>query len=218
MAIVDTAPEKCIKLSKKGSIDLLQKDSKRMEFTPKLSNLDGTIVDAWIEGPYDYAFDGYFEDGKLVVGANIEYYPEGFNTKHNYSITPVFVIENSDGWHNEVRAAAQSVKVTQSKPKVTVNAYNGNTLYTLAGNSLPLEFNAAVKNTDITIKDVKLLNYTDDLEFEFYEETGTGVLSRGQVKQITTNGKSWSLKFAVTFVEGAGNEKPVQVTYKVTIK
>lgn len=215
ITIVDIAPEKCIKLSKKGSIDLLMKDTTSIEFTPKLSNLDGTIVDACVEDS-DW-FYGSYEDGKLVIRA--DGWPEYFNTKHNYTVTPVFKIRNSDGGEYDVRGAAQIVKVTQSKPKVIVNSYMGNTLYTLAGNSLPLWFDAMVKNTDIEIRDVQLLNYTEDLNFWYNNETGWGELSRNmQSKQITTNGKTWALKFAVTFVDGAGNEKPVTVTYKVTIK
>ena len=43
-------------------------------------------------------------------------------------------------------------------------------------------------------------------------------ISQYNMKYITTTGKKWTLKFAVTYTNKAGNEKSATVSYKVIIK
>lgn len=215
VTVTDKAVDKCVKITRKGTIDILRRGSSGITFSPKVSSLSGTVVDGWVTGQDTYKFDWYTDNGKLVVTAR-----EGanFSTKNNYKINLVFILENQDGSCYEVVTSEQAVKVIQGKPKVTVKAPEGTTLYSQAGNELKLRFAALLANEDIKIRDVSLLNYTDDLECKYDEASQTIYLRREAMKQITSNGKTWSLKFAVTYTDSAGNEKAAQVTSKITIK
>lgn len=215
VTVTDKTVDKCVKITKKGSIDILRRGSSGITFTPKVNGVSGKVVDGWVTGQDTYKFDWYTDNGRLVVtardGAN-------FSTKNNYKINLVFILENSDGSSYEVVTSEQAVKVTQGKPKVTVKALEGTTLYAQAGNELKLQFAASLANENIKIRDVVLLNYTDDLQCRYDEESQSICLSRVAMDKITSNGKVWTLKYAVTYTDSAGNEKAAQVTSKVTIK
>lgn len=215
VTVTDKTVDKCVKLTKKGSIDVLRRGSSGITFIPKVNGLSGKVVDGWITGQDNYKFDCYTDNGKLVVTAREG---ENFSTKNNYKIKLVLVLENQDGSRYEVVTSEQTVKVTQGKPKVTVKALEGITLYSQAGNELKLQFTASLSNENIKIRDVALLNYMDDLQCQYDEESQTIYLSRVAMDKITSNGKAWTLKYAVTYTDSAGNEKAAQVTGKITIK
>ena len=87
------------------------------------------------------------------------------------------------------------------------------------------------------IQDVKLLNYTNDLDWKwepkmdpsgtyFVEDpeegfyfTGAGLLTvnDNDPKDILKAKGKYTLKFAVTYADAAGNEKAAQVSYKLNI-
>ena len=76
---------------------------------------------------------------------------------------------------------------------------------------------------NIEIEKVSLLNYTGDFEIDFWtnESDSTSIYLRTSdngFNQINKTGKSWSLKFEVTYADKAVDQKPVTVTYKVTVK
>lgn len=214
--IADVAPEKAVKVSKKGSIDVLLRDDTFVAYTPKLNNLPGTVVNGYIAGADAEMFCSEFnyQTGQLEVYAN---YGESYSTKNTYKIQPVFIVRNTDGGEYEVPAAVQSLKVTQGKPKVTID--NGNkksTLYRQAGNELQMPINAVLKNENIDIERVYLTNYTGDLECNYDGVCLT--LRQHSMNQITTTGKTWTLKFAVEYTDQAGNLKNTVVSHKVIVK
>ena len=220
--IVDVDSKQSMKVSKKGSIDVLRRDTTYITYVPKAKNLTGEVVNGYLTGQDAEMFDAYYEYGTgLVVKAREG---ERYTTKNTYKVQPVFIMETFDGGKYEVTAAVQSFKVTQGKPKVTVTPEGSNVLYRQAGNNLNLNFNAVLKNEDIAIKDVTLLNYTDDLKISYQYNNGENriespiSISQYNMKDITTTGKKWTLKFAVTYTDKAGNEKSATVSYKVIIK
>lgn len=224
ISIVDTAVAKCVKLSKKGSIDVLRRDTTYITYTPKFTNLAGKLNGVYLTGIDADKFDARLSSD----GSKIEVYAhyDELSTKASYSIIPVITLETDNGEYldtYEVTLPAQTIKVTQGKPKVTFTAPDGNVLYTQHGGELELDLNAVLGGENIVIENISLLNYTDDFEIDFWsnEFNSTTIYLRTSgdgFSQINKTGKSWTLKFAVTYANKAANEKPVTVSYKVTVK
>lgn len=217
VTIADAAPEKCIKVSKKGSIDVLRRESTYVSLTAKVKNMPGTVIDGWLTGQDADLFYTEFDSGtgQLRVKAN-----EGvlLSTKNTYKVKPVFQLTTTTGYIYEVTAGEQSIKVKQGKPKLTVTAPLGNVLYRQAGNSLELKLSAALSGEDIAVDNVELLNYNSDLNAIYDGETQTVSLTQENLQKIASTGKKWKLNFAVSYMDKAGNEKKAVVNYQVVIK
>lgn len=220
--VKDFAAAKCIKVSKKGSIDVLRRSQTYIAYTPKISNLTGSVIDGWITGTDAYLFDSEYDakTGQLRVRAKqngMEVW--NYSTKGSYKITPVFRMETVDGYQYEIMAGGQVVKVKQGKPKITILSEYGNTLYREAGNgNLTFGIRAELSNDNIAIQDVTLANYRNDLNVIYDPETGMVTLSQFSMKEITKSAKTWGVKLAVRYADKAGNEKDAIVTYKVMIR
>lgn len=115
--IKNFSAEKCIKVSKKGAIDVLRREQTYIAYTPKISNLAGDVIDGWLTGADAYLFESEYDivTGQLRVRARqngIEEETWNYSTKGSYKITPVFMMETVFGHQYEVKAAEQVVKVT----------------------------------------------------------------------------------------------------------
>lgn len=210
LKVVDKAQAKSVKVTKKGSIDVLRRGTTQITMNPKLSNLSGEIVNFRLEGPDADLFNYYYDGENCVVQAK-----EGTNysTKTNYNVTPVYGLDANNGYY-EVDGKTQKIKVTQSKPKVLVWA-SSNTLYGDKSEGVYLGFDALLKDDNIGISRVQLLNYTNDLDWN--DEAGLLKLNDNTPKDITKASGKYTLKFAVTYIDAAGNEKAQQVSYKLNI-
>ena len=206
--IVDESLEKSIKVTKKGSIDVLDRYGTYMTLSvTEKGNLENMFLeDMHLEGAdaalFETTYDG---NGKCKV-----YAKEGvqLSTKKKYKVTPVCKYEDVI-----VKAAPVTFQVKQGSVKF-VKSSHGDTLYANKGNRM-LVFPEAYTNGRWTdIKNVELLNYTDDLKYE------NGILSFRTDKEPTTIKKSqgtYTLKFAVTLTDGAVDKKPYTFTCKVKI-
>lgn len=206
--IVDESLEKSIKVTKKGSIDVLDRYGTYMTLSvTEKGNLEYLFLeDMYLEGAdaalFETTYDG---NGKCKV-----YAKEGvqLSTKKKYKVTPVCKYEDVI-----VKAAPVTFQVKQGSVKF-VKSSHGDTLYANKGNRM-LVFPEAYTNGRWTdIKNVELLNYTDDLKYE------NGILSFRTDKEPTTIKKSqgtYTLKFAVTLTDGAVDKKPYTFTCKVKI-
>ncbi len=216
VSVVDVAPEKCVKVNKKGSLDVLDRTGNYITYSPKLTNISGNIMGAYLEGPDANLFNTYFNVETQCLQV---YLSEGqsYSTKNTYKVQPVFVVDGGrEGC--PVETTMQSIKVKQGKPKVTVKA-DSNVLYSNAENELCLNVSALLKDKEVAISDIKLANYTDDIWVNYYDsETKQLSISKYADKDILKYGKSWNLKFKVIYRDKAGNEKDSVVTYKVVVK
>ena len=221
--IVDAAPQKCLKLKGKGTIDILNREDTAVTYTVKTSNLQGRLVACHLIGPDANKFDvDGVNGGKIVVKASKN---ATLSTKVAYKVVPVLIFEGDGGYEYSIKADTQKIKVKQGKPKVTVTAADGvqNILYRDRDNKIVLDFNAVLGKKPVKISGVELANYTSDLTGfgNWNPETGeleSVTLSQYAEKQILASGKTWKVKFNVYFTDGAGNEKVTQVTYKLIIK
>ncbi len=220
--IVDKDPTKCLSLSKKGSIDVLNREDTSITYKVKLSNIQGQIVGCYLKGPDARQFYAEYSDGAIQVKA----YPGvTYSTKQTYKIQPVVRVVNDLGWHYTIDAKEQSFKVKQGKPKVTIKPANGadNILYRDRSNELELAVSAVLGKKNVKIDTVKLVNYTDDLRISDWNYAPDGSLSSVTIsqygeKQILASGKNWNVKFNVYFVDETGTEKVTQVTCKLMVK
>lgn len=206
--IVDESLEKSIKVTKKGSIDVLDRYGTYMTLSvTEKGNLEYLFLeDMYLEGAdaalFDTTYDG---NGKCKV-----YAKEGvqLSTKKKYKVTPVCKYEDVI-----VKAAPVTFQVKQGSVKF-VKSSNGDTLYANKGNQMVIFPEAYTNGRWTDIKNVELLNYTDDLKYE------NGILSFRTDKEPTTIKKSqgtYTLKFAVTLTDGAVDKKPYTFTCKVKI-
>lgn len=235
--VMNKAAEKCLSVSAKGSIDVLDREGTSIVYTPKLSNLTGKAADSWLEGRDAYMFDAAFDqtDGRLYVRARegVEYV-----TGYAYQVVPVFWIDTEDYAGFELSSSkALTIRVKQGKPKVTASSA-GNTLYRSSANSIRIDISALLGTKQVAIENVELLNYSDDLYLEEYEafymdengeiksymttfepESGYILLkAKAEPKEILKVGKTWSVKLSIRYMEQAGNEKNAQVTYKAVVR
>ncbi len=216
--VVDKSVAKAVKVSKKGSIDVLRRETTMITMNPKFTNLSGEIIDFELKGPDADMFNAYYdaESGNCVVKVKSSYSWEGrqeynFSTKYNYKVIPVYVLEDNGIYL--VEGAQQKVKLTQSKPKLTVSS-NSTILYADKGNNMIMDFKAVSKGEEIAIKEVRLLNYVNDL----YWNSETGELGvYDEVSEMKKAKGKYTLKFEVIYTDKAGNEKTAQTSYKVTV-
>lgn len=230
--VVDSPMTKNLKVSSKGSIDVLNREGTCITYTPKISNLSGEIVDGWLEGRDADLFDAWMENGKLIVHANVG---ENYSTKNTYQVHAAFLVETRDYDSYTVRTDKPlSIKLKQGKPKLTASTVN-NTLYRQLENTVEIKLAAVLNKQAVEIEDVWLLNYTDDFvlhpaitdeedyswEQNYNPETNSvtlGLMDRYYADSITKSGKTWKVKLAVRYRDKAGNEKNAEVTCPIVVK
>lgn len=222
--VVDQAMDKTLKVTAKGSIDVLDREGTCITYTPKLSNLTGVIEDGWLEGRDADLFEAWMEDGKLVVHAIVG---ESYSTKNSYQVNAVFRVQTQDYEDYKIRTAKPlTIKVKQGKPKLKASALN-NTLYRQLENTVEIKLDAVLNKKEVEIEDVWLLNYTEDLELRttndviYNPETKSVTLAwcdRHNANSIVQSGKTWKVKLAVRYRDKAGNEKNVEVTCPIVVR
>lgn len=236
--VVDTSMDKNLKVTAKGSIDVLDREGTYITYTPKLSNLTGVITKGGLEGRDADLFNAWMEDGKLIVHARDG---ETYSTKNSYQVNAVFWVQTQDYDGYEVSTAKPlTIKVKQGKPKLKASAVN-NTLYRQLDNTVEIKLDATLNKKEVEIEDVWLLNYAEDLELrtskiqadntddsgeQYYDviynpETKSVTLAwrdRNYANSIVQSGKTWKVKLAVRYRDKAGNEKNGEVTCPVVVR
>lgn len=223
--VVDTAVTKCLKITAKGSIDAMDRDGTSVTYTPKLSNLSGTVCDGHLEGPDADLFESYWDGSKLVVQARPG---ENYSTKLSYKVRPVFNVDAESYGGYEVDAGKDlAIKVKQGKPTLKATMVS-NTIYRQMGNSAEIQLSAVFNKKPVEIGWVELVNYTDDFnwldESDFYYDYGTGtetvrlsLINDDWPNDIIKSG-TYKVKLRVIYREKAGNEKAAEVTCSIVVK
>lgn len=223
--VVDTAVTKCLNITAKGSIDAMDRDGTSVTYTPKLSNLSGTVCDGHLEGPDADLFESYWDGSKLVVQARPG---ENYSTKLSYKVRPVFNVDAESYGGYEVDAGKDlAIKVKQGKPKLTATMVN-NTIYRQLGNTAEIRLSAIFNKKPVEIQRVELVNYTGDFnwledgDFYYDEESGTetvhlSLINDDRPDSIIKSG-TYNVKLRVIYSEKAGNEKAAEVTCSIVVK
>lgn len=220
LKIVNTAPEKAVKLTAKGSIDVLNRDGSFMTLTPSLKAVGGEFVipengEVKLTGRDAHLFRaGWSDDGKTIeLRAKRN---ETLVTKYQYTVTPLLTVRNAVGETEEISAPAVKFKVKQGSVKVSAAPQTA-LMYSGSYNSVELAMNAVLKGADTPeIERVVLAGNTDVFTY-VYNKEGKGKLTMTDTGRAV-KGKTYSLKLQVYFTEQADNGKPVTVRYKVKVK
>lgn len=220
LKIVNTAPEKAVKLTAKGSIDVLNRDGSFMTLTPSLKAVGGEFVipengEVKLTGRDAHLFRaGWSDDGKtLELRAKRN---ETLVTKYQYTVTPLLTVRNAVGETEEISAPAVKFKVKQGSVKVSAAPQTA-LMYSGSYNSVELAMNAVLKGADTPeIERVVLAGNTDVFTY-VYNKEGKGKLTMTDTGRAV-KGKTYSLQLQVYFTEQADNGKPVTVRYKVKVK
>lgn len=236
--IVDTPIDKVLKVTAKGSIDVMNREGTSITYTPKISNISGEVINGWLEGTDRDMFDYWWDGSKLVVKASGHTYC----SKHTYQVRAAFRVATWDYDDLTVRTDAAkplSIKVKQGKPKLTASTA-GNTIYRQLDNSVEIKLSAVLNKQEVDIDNVWLLNYDDDFELRatpasWTDEEGEehpynaiynpgtksvrlGLNSRYDAHDTIKSGKALKVKLAVWYREQAGNEKAAQVTCSIVVR
>lgn len=240
--IVDKTVKQSLKVAQKGSIDVLNREGTSITFTPKLSNLTGTVEDGRLAGKDADLFENWFEDGKLVVKARGG---TRYSTKITYEVHTVFRVQTEDWRSYEISSANDpaskpfKIKVKQGKPKLTVAAVDGNTIYRQRDNRVDIRIEAMLGKQEVEIEDAWLLNYGNDIyledtEYSYEDEEGNSQTDQvrynpgtksvrialkdaGQANEFRKNG-TYKVKLAVRYCERAGDVKTAEVTCPIIIR
>lgn len=222
--IVESQMTKNLKVTAKGNINVMDREGTSIAYTPKLSNLAGTVVWGRVEGEHRDFFctddDGWMTDGKLIVRAQ-----NGmpFSTKETYRVTLVFGVQVEYGEQYEVSKDV-IIKVKQGKPTLKATMAN-NVIYRQLDNDVEINLNAVFNKKPVEIERVELVNYDRDFnrpDFEYDEDTGIGTVtlslqSRYEADSIIKSG-TYKVKLRIIYRERARNEKAAEVTCSIVVK
>lgn len=208
--IVDVAMDKAVKVSAKGSIDVLNREGTFVTVTPALKSLNGTIADVRLSGRAAHLFSAECADNKVIIHAKPN---AALITKYNYTVKLNLTIENAEGHTLRYTTPEINLKLKQGKPKVTVAPKNA-TLFSGSYESVTRSISATLKGAENPfIESVELLNNNDSFACG-YED---GVITLTNTPN-TVKGKSYSLQLRITFAGQADNEKATTVKYTVKVK
>ncbi len=218
--VVNTKPDKAIKIAAKGSIDVLNREGSFMTLTPSLKAVNGTFAipdnrEVKLTGHDAHLFRARWnDDGKTIelrAKENVT-----LVIKYNYAVTPIVSIQNVNGETEEIRTASVKFKLKQGSVKVSA-APKTTLMYSNAYNAAAIDMKGALKGAAAPeIENVTLVGNTDAFTY-VYNKDGKGTLTMKRTG-CAVKGKRYSLRFRVTFAEQADNVKPVTVKYAVTVK
>ena len=220
LKVVNTAPEKAVKLTAKGSIDVLNRDGSFMTLTPSLKAVGGTFFipenrEVKLTGRDAHLFRAQWsEDGKTIELRARE--NETLVTKYQYTVTPLLMLRTANGEIEEIPAPAVKYKLKQGSVKVTALPKTA-LMYSGAYNSVEIDMNAVLKGAPAPeIERVVLSGNTDAFTY-VYNKDGKGTLTMKDTGRAV-KGRTYSLQFKVFFAKQADNVKPVTVRCKVKVK
>ncbi|MGN0157398.1 MAG: hypothetical protein ACI39N_09115, partial [Lachnospiraceae bacterium] len=204
VALAKSTPSLSFKTT--GSIDLLNRENTSVIVTPTVKNYTGTVKKVELYGVNAGKFDAKTENGKIIIQAK-----SGKSLKMNsaYQLGVYVTLDSGVGLKGQIKITPKqkTPKLLQSKKSITLFESAKGTAY---GEEIAINV-AAGQNGQI--KDIKLATASDTFGYE-KGLNGTGIIYVKDMASLKP-GKSYTLKFAVTFKEEASNAKPAYISVKV---
>lgn len=198
-----------VTLSAKGKLDTMKPDS-AIVYTPKLKNCAGTITDVELTGQDKNKFSAELVDGRISLTMR-----EGVKYATNVTYKVQFALYIGA---KKITAPVTSIKVTQSKAKLTVTPATL-TLYQSQRSPLKAVVTASlgkiqsIRVNDKTSADLKAALKLEKVTYDV--STGLLTLPLDNTAPLQA-GKSYSLYLDVTPVGNATNLSPSQI--RLTVK
>lgn len=213
--VKDTPLAKAMKVSAKGTIDVLNRDGSYVTVTPSLGAVNGNVVDAQVSGKFAHLFETpVVENGKIYLYVKDD---AAVITKYNYSINLILTVENASGDQMEVESAELKVKFKQGKPKFTLHPKK-EVFFSNAYNSVTVDIAATLKGAENpVITNVELVNNANAFDYGYDVETQKLTIIMKNNGEVV-KGKKYSLQFTTSLKGQADNEKVNVVKYSVTVK
>lgn len=208
--IVDVAMDKAVKVSTKGSIDVLNREGTFVTATPALKSLNGNITGVRLSGRAAHLFNAECVDNKVILHAKPD---AALITKYNYKVKLNLTIENAEGAAIHYTTPEINLKLKQGKPKVTVIPKNA-TFFSGSYEGITRNVSATLKGAENpVVTNVELMNNSDTFTCNY----ANGVITLCNTPDAI-KGKTYSLQFRITFYGQADNEKATTVKYTVKVK
>lgn len=208
--VVDVTAQKAVKVSLKGSIDLMNRKGSFVTATPLFKSMNGTIMDIRLTGRAAHLFCAVYDKDKVYIYAKEE---EALITKYNYRVALKITLQNAEGKIIEITSPVIKLKLKQSKAKIMA-APKSAVFFSGADNSVKVNLKASLNGlSNPTITNVELINNTNVFSCRFSEGKLTLQTTGEAVK-----GKAYTLQFRVTLKGQADNEKAMVVKYQVKVR
>ena len=222
LKVVNTASAQAVKVSAKGSIDVLNREGSFMTLTPSLKAVGGEITGVFLKGRDAHLFEAEWDgnDGKIKLRAKRSVPGNEITlvAKYQYSVIPVLTLRNVRGETNQAEAPEVKFKVKQGSVKVSASPKSAR-MYSGAYNSVEVTLKASLKGAkEPAIERVSLAGNSDVFSIAGWDsETGKVTLAMTRSGHAV-KGKSYTLKLQVWLADQADNIKPVTVRYTVKVK
>ena len=211
--VVDTAADKSVKVSSKGSIDVLNRTNTFVTVTPALKALNGTITAVQLTGNAAHLFEAEYADNKVIIHAKEN---ASLITKYSYKVKLLLTLQNAEGDTLQYTTPDISLKLKQGKPKVTIAPKNISFFSGAYGTGITRKISAVLKGApDPVITKVELVNNNDAFTCAYSVEDKTITLAN---TPDAVKGKTYSLQLKVTYKDQADNEKAAIVKYSVKVR
>ena len=202
--------QKAVKVSLKGSIDLMNRKGSFVTATPSFKSMNGTIMDIRLTGRAAHLFRAVYDKDKVYIYAKDE---EALITKYNYSVALKITLQNAEGKVIQITSPVIKLKLKQSKAKIMA-APKSAVFFSGADNSVKVNLKALLNGLpNPTITNVELINNTNVFSCRFSEGKLTLQTTGEAVK-----GKAYTLQFRVILKGQADNEKAMVVKYQVKVQ
>lgn len=208
--IVDVTAQKAVKVSMKGSIDLMNRNGSFVTAVPSLKSVNGTIINISLTGRAAHLFRTVYDKDKVYIYAKED---EALITKYNYSAALKITLRNAQGKIIQIISPLMKLKLKQSKVKIAA-APKSAVFFSGAYNSVKVQLRASLNGApNPTVSNVELINNTNAFSYHFSDGRLT-LQSTGEA----VKGKTYSLQFRVTLNGQADNEKALIVKYQVKVR
>ena len=214
--VVNTDLAEAVRLSAKGTIDVLNRTNSFVTITPKIKALNGTIADGEVRllGKDAHLFYAKAVNGQVSVYARED---AALITKYPYSIKLMPVLENADGQTMQVITKELRIRLKQGKPKLALSPRSA-AFFKGAYNSVQLKISSSLKGAPAPeLMDLRLLNGANIFTYNYDSFAASGTLTLPE-KSTAVKGKKYNLRFQVHFKGQADNEKTTVIKYSVKVK
>ena len=217
--IVDEKSAKVTMSSAKGKINLIERSTTSVVYTPKVSGIESSISAVVVTGDNQKFFAASYTDQKIEIKAKSNV--EGMSSKTTYTVSLLVTLENGYQLTTSVK-----IKPINKVPKIVLTPSSGN-LYRMNDNRFVTT--VSFKNSDLTTSSISSITLdTSDATIAKYFSLSMGKNTdntfNGTLRFALSGGKltlkkgKYKLKCQVDFKDADADVKPTTINVVITVK